>query len=623
MELLYLWIESYKNINRQGFNFNSRYFFKFNIDNNELKIEEKPNYIEDFFPKKITNVTAIIGENGAGKSSLLEFIREFDSGKINFPKENKIIVAFYYDGSNERVSLRKGIYINSTAELSITGIKELSVEHKNFESSLSYLDLLGIWTNTVIIYYSNIFDGEVKSFEENGPHLRNNTVNISTNILMGNKNTSSSFRLEEIERQLHFLSSYPKLELDFKLPRKLSVSLIDYEINDKDTERITNKSLKIVIDNIENWLKSESFQNNSKFFTNSLKKYIFSYFIHQELLSRSTQIEAYDSFLEKAVTINDFNNYFETFFEALKNWRIDSSYKYPDQITWIDNIFLLLKLIDDNISNQARYHLSIDIFDDSLFFHEFIKQYKVVNSFSSSVFFRFNWYFEKGDPTGGGLSTGEKAILNLYSRVFYALNELDSDVYNRNEINNIILIIDEGDLGLHPQWQKRYIHDLINYLCNAYSTKRFQIILTSHSPFIISDLPASNIIFLKKDTEGKCQVVENPLADKKPTFAANIHTLLADSFFIEGGLIGDWAKIKINEVIEDLIANKPISDARKKQIKNIIHSIGEPIIKRKLLQLFNDNFKLNVDDEIELLKERLSKLEASKEQNDSDKKRKS
>ena len=73
MELVYLWVEDYKNIKRQGFNFSPRFRCEYDEDKNELTIDENDDYIPDFFGKNI-NVTAIVGKNGSGKSSLLNLI---------------------------------------------------------------------------------------------------------------------------------------------------------------------------------------------------------------------------------------------------------------------------------------------------------------------------------------------------------------------------------------------------------------------------------------------------------------------------------------------------------------------------------------------------------------------
>ncbi|MFW3371943.1 hypothetical protein ACN9J5_03945 [Aliarcobacter butzleri] len=89
MELVYLWVEEYKNIHKQGFNFSPNFDVKFTpvyedeqlSDKSELKITPKENPLKDFFGDNI-NITAIVGENGSGKTSILDQIMDNNSSGI-------------------------------------------------------------------------------------------------------------------------------------------------------------------------------------------------------------------------------------------------------------------------------------------------------------------------------------------------------------------------------------------------------------------------------------------------------------------------------------------------------------------------------------------------------------
>ena len=72
MELVYLWVEDYKNIRKQGFNFSPRFECEYDEESKELTIDEKKDYVS-IFPDNI-NVTAIVGENGSGKTNLAELL---------------------------------------------------------------------------------------------------------------------------------------------------------------------------------------------------------------------------------------------------------------------------------------------------------------------------------------------------------------------------------------------------------------------------------------------------------------------------------------------------------------------------------------------------------------------
>jgi predicted ATP-binding protein involved in virulence len=146
------------------------------------------------------------------------------------------------------------------------------------------------------------------------------------------------------------------------------------------------------------------------------------------------------------------------------------------------------------------------------------------------------------------MSTGEEAFLFQFANIHHTLKNPSFSLFGKCSLDNIVMLIDEGETTFHPQWQKKYLSYLIYFLSKNFSKQKFHLILTSHSPFLLSDIPIQNIIFLDKDKQGNCKVVDG-LKDKKQTFGANIHTLLSDSFFMEDGLMGEFAKNKINEII--------------------------------------------------------------------------
>jgi predicted ATP-dependent endonuclease of OLD family len=69
------------------------------------------------------------------------------------------------------------------------------------------------------------------------------------------------------------------------------------------------------------------------------------------------------------------------------------------------------------------------------------------------------------------------------------------------EKKDFIILIDEPDLHLHLDWQRQYIQKLID----VFSTLPIELInpislhfiLATHSPFIISDLPAESLVLLE------------------------------------------------------------------------------------------------------------------------------
>jgi len=92
----------------------------------------------------------------------------------------------------------------------------------------------------------------------------------------------------------------------------------------------------------------------------------------------------------------------------------------------------------------------------------------------------------------------------------------------------MLLFIDEAEIGFHPAWKKLFFNWLLDFLNNYTTGDTFQIILTTHSPYLLSDLTSSNILLFKKGDNGNTEIVPS---DSFMTFGANIHELLANNFF--------------------------------------------------------------------------------------------
>ena len=202
------------------------------------------------------------------------------------------------------------------------------------------------------------------------------------------------------------------------------------------------------------------------------------------------------------------------------------------------------------------------------------------------------FYFNDNNISLEELSHGEKILFLLIATIY--------NLIDNTKESNIFLFLDELELSLHPQWQKNFISYHLNNLFK-FRDKNISIFFSTHSPFILSDLPKENIIFLEK---GK-QVY--PFDDGKQTFGANIHTLLSHGFFMKDGLMGEFAKSKIDDVINYLNGKESeIKDDNSAQ--NIINIIGEPIIKRELQRMLKNKMELSNKTEIDTIKEEIKLL---------------
>ena len=99
----------------------------------------------------------------------------------------------------------------------------------------------------------------------------------------------------------------------------------------------------------------------------------------------------------------------------------------------------------------------------------------------------------------------------------------------------------------------------------------FNILLTTHSPYVLSDLAQDNIIKLENE-DNICKMKKIT----KKTFASNMQCLLNDSFFLNNN-IGEFAEWKIRNLIEEIKSENLRQKAEK--IEDMINLIGDDVIK--------------------------------------------
>lgn len=144
------------------------------------------------------------------------------------------------------------------------------------------------------------------------------------------------------------------------------------------------------------------------------------------------------------------------------------------------------------------------------------------------------------------LSSGEKQQAFVVSSILYHLGNIESvfrdNNKNRIAYSNVCIILEEIELYFHPQFQK----NLIKYILDGIKQMSFvhiegiQLMMVTHSPFVLSDIPTSNILALENGMQSKTEL---------QTFGANIYDMLNTSFFLHNSTIGDFAQWLIGRII--------------------------------------------------------------------------
>lgn len=194
------------------------------------------------------------------------------------------------------------------------------------------------------------------------------------------------------------------------------------------------------------------------------------------------------------------------------------------------------------------------------------------------------------------LSSGELQMLNSIGTYTYHLRNLDypPSAEGMIQYKYVNLILEEVELYFHPDYQKQYIYRMLEQIRQIRFTniKAINIIIVTHSPFVLSDIPGNNILYLNKGLPDTSSGL-NP-------FAANIGDTLKNSFFLENGFMGEFAIRKIESLLrylvpEEYAKNEGLRKRRDNYDWNyerafvFIKQIGDPLVKGALEGLLKDH----------------------------------
>lgn len=470
MELIYLWVEDYKNIHGQGFNFSPRFICKYDKDTQELTIDENKKYV-NIFPENI-NVTAIIGENGSGKSSIIKVLK-------------KILDYIPYTELG---------YTNSRQEYPYNFILVVKIDNEiqyissfDFKSEdIKKVNILGHYN-----YYKYLAEEQQPSNDEY------KTSEIIAHRFSVDKNVIANMLTSQYVSKINFkLTTFMFLPIKIEI-KPLSLHSLFAELTDE-----YQQGYGVSVDLNENMTDREE----DRAYKNARNQ------------SWATKDDL-DSIFENAD--DDFHRFLIIWY--IREYGDDNYYEFHDKNFLLQEYNELQESITENEFNQY-----------------FIEEIKEIDNFSKrekEIYFKYcNNLFEfdfidSENRKFNDLSHGEQTIFSQFLNIYYfSLHDKEK---------TFIYLMDEPDLSLHPQWQKNYLFELYNLLHKIDMT--YHVVITTHSPFLLSDLPKENVIFLK---EGKQVDVD------MNTFGANIHTLLSHGFFMKDGLMGEFAKEKINNIIE-------------------------------------------------------------------------
>lgn len=135
---------------------------------------------------------------------------------------------------------------------------------------------------------------------------------------------------------------------------------------------------------------------------------------------------------------------------------------------------------------------------------------------------------------------------------------------------NALFLLDEPESHFNPQWRVKFISRLMSIPIPGATAR--EVILTSHAPFVPSDMRREQVVVFKRTTDGP--EARNPANE---TFGASFDRILKDCFGVEP---------PISQVARDEI-KRLSQEGDAKEIEEALPSIGASVQKALLIDRLN------------------------------------
>lgn len=654
MKLLYMYFkyrDNYKRIFEDGIEFNFDSETRFRCEGNVLKkidgVGPLPKGFFSVLPENgtspvVDSVSVVAGGNGAGKTSIIEVLLDLKQETPQISKFERYIVVYRLRGNDDCLcdsnipvlKLPDGVTNSERENVFWPPAKTFQriplvyvtphftpytlTEPPNYIESFSDLSTGGLM-KTINEDYYNPHSADLRDIKFQGP--------------------IGAYQTEQTKWALSFAHAKQTLppekkvtdeDVDDKLPRlkpmgiRISISKIVFQ---KLRSSHTDENVKSILQKIES--------PRGNFFENVFYAYVGLYVNDNNGVMSSTIIDK-----NNKAELEAWNRFCEYRNDLLELFSGEEPPNEVDIIKFLDNGKTYQK--DDHVDHARMF------FKNLYKLHELIPSGDFSNLIPVGSYDVSKVLTEKHTPqylayvlklvdlhfkaksivpfldfdTEPRMSAGERAFFDTWGRLYHHYRE-SADMQNRvqrgdafdilvpstwPEGEDVIIFFDEAETTMHPDWQRRIVRESIWFFEAFAPWIHPHIIFATHSPILLSDIPAGNVILLER-TRGingadrsKVRTIE-----KTKAFASNIFDLYRDSFFFRtGGTMGAFAMSKVDALLKKLNEHWTIADEKElDDVLQLAKLIDDPFISQviwKRLDAFvgddgDSNFIKQMEDE--------------------------
>lgn len=577
-KLLYLYIGNVGKIKEQEFYFSDDYLVKFDSQSNCIfleKNEENKRYC-GFYGDNISDVKMIVGPNGSGKTTILEL--------LGLPTSN---------------------YKRKHSTSWYKNLQWFAITELDKKDGLFRVEGEGYWWNNsnkqhyrnVKTFKINKENGILEEFdlEDNNELFTRKYRKINEGMNdYSNENSDDNQRGIQLFKAASLYDIYQFLKNDFSEytggnilgVRGITITLDDKGVDVEKKKKCSNKEiflLGLLVDTLDRLV----FYWNAKEKINVLKKIWDSEKRGlKPKISIVTEKDIEDMFNDTGVKASIPNVYdvkipheeFSCFLNNIGNNGVKQFFQiYCEDLVFCDKSLNLVnedkrKLFDEVISyycDRVRQYSSLPeeyfVAEDEIRFVINNQNIRYLQLLNYVISYKQASYLETTDDDLSlepilraeidGFSTGELAYIQLFS-------SLNSNLRGVISGESITIMLDEPDNTMHPEWSRNFLYNLTHFLSNY--DFEIQIIITTHSPLMISDLLKKDVIIINKDGES---------IKSKYGWMSNIHDIIRETFCLTSSF-GELGKYNVNRKI--------INNNNRDEAAKFIDQITDPMLQRLL-----------------------------------------